>query len=137
MFTDNLDNINDNYQDVVINLWKAFPQFKGTSKVSTWVYRIALNTCITQFRKHKRGPQTMSITYDVETMMDDSEEYRSNVRELYNLIGKLPPLDKALIMLWLDGKSYDEMSEVIGISKTNVGAKLTRIKEKLKKMSND
>jgi len=136
MYSDDQEDLNDKYQDIVLNLWTAFPRFKGDSKRSTWVYQIALNTRVSELRKKKSQPLISPITYDIEGLFDDSEEYKNNVRELYKMINQLTKLERAIIMLWLDEKSYDEISEVLGISKTNVGVKLTRIKEKLIKMSN-
>lgn len=136
MFSENNDSLNDIYQDVVLNLWRSYPQFRGDSKAGTWVYRIALNTCVSQIRKVKRLPQTMPITVNVATIIDDADEYQARVRELYRLIGQLGTLDRALILLWLDEKSYDEMAEMLGLSKNNIGVRLNRIREKLKKMSN-
>lgn len=136
MFSDNNDGLNDIYQDVVLNLWRSFPEFRGDSKASTWIYRIALNTCVSQIRKVKRQPQLMPITLNVASIIDDADEYQARVRELYNLIGKLATLDRALILLWLEERSYDEMAEMLGLSKSNIGVRLNRIREKLKRMSN-
>lgn len=136
MYTDEQESLDDTYQEIVLNLWTAFPKFKGDSKSSTWVYQIAINTCVSELRKKKAKPISSPMTYDIEQLMDDSEEYKSNVKELYKLISQLTKLERAVIMLWLDEKSYDDISEVLGISKTNVGVKINRIKEKLIKMSN-
>lgn len=127
--------ISDLYQEVVLNLWKAYPSFRGDSKLSTWIYRIALNTCITFFRRSKRS---VDYTYtdqfiDVSEVADDSE----NIRELYRLINRLGKIEKALVLLYLDEKPYKEIAEITGLSVTNVSTKLARIKEKLKKMSNE
>ena len=124
------------YQETVINLWKAFPQFKEHSKVSTWVYRIAMNTCISYFRKSSVRPTTIPITFHMETTLADDSEQNGYLRELYRMISQLGKLDRALILLWLEDKSYQEIADVLGITKANVAVKINRIKEKLKKMSN-
>ena len=124
------------YQEAVINLWKAFPQFKEHSKVSTWVYRIAMNTCISYFRKSSVRPMTIPITFRMETTLADDSAQSGYLRELYRMISQLGKLDRALILLWLEDKSYQEIADVLGITKANVAVKINRIKEKLKKMSN-
>ena len=124
------------YQETVINLWKAFPQFKEHSKVSTWVYRIAMNTCISYFRKSSIRPLTIPITFHLETTLVDEEGQNIYLRELYRMISQLGKLDRALILLWLEEKSYQEIADIMGISKGNVAVKINRVKEKLKKMSN-
>lgn len=130
------DNLNDLYQEVVINLWKAFPRFRGECKVSTWVYRIGLNTCISFFRKSKSRPEVVPISVDLEAVAED-EDKTAQLRELYRMINCLGRLERALILLWLEERSYQEMAEITGISRNNVAVKLNRIKEKLKQMSNE
>lgn len=125
--------LSDLYQEVVINLWKAYPNFRGESKPSTWMYRIALNTCVTFFRRSKNKPSAIDITVDVPDVEDNSED----IKELYRLINKLGKIERALVLLYLDEKPYKEIAEITGLSATNVATKLARIKEKLKKMSNE
>lgn len=124
------------YQETVINLWKAFPQFKEHSKVSTWVYRIAMNTCISYFRKSSVRPTTIPITFRMETTLADDSAQSGYLRDLYRMISQLGKLDRALILLWLEDKNYQEIADVLGITKANVAVKINRVKEKLKKMSN-
>lgn len=135
MYGGNDDDINDLYQEVMLNLWKAFPRFRGGSKPSTWVYRIAMNTCISQLRWKQARPRTVAFTMPMAELMADSREH-DNLKELYSLISRLSVLERALILLWLDDKSYDEISEILGITVSNVGVRINRIKAKLKKMSN-
>lgn len=130
------DTLNDLYQEVVINLWKAFPRFRGECKVSTWIYRISLNTCISFFRKSISRPSVVPINIDLEASLTDSEDKTSQLRELYRLINRLGRLERALLLLWLEERSYQEIADILGISKNNVAVKLNRIKEKLKTMSN-
>lgn len=124
------------YQETVINLWKAFPKFRGDSKVGTWVYRIAMNTCISYFRKSSIRPVTIPITFHMETTLADEDGRDTYLRELYRMISQLSKLERALILLWLEDKSYQEIADIMGITKSNVAVKLNRVKEKLKKMSN-
>lgn len=129
------ESLNDLYQEIVINLWKAFPRFRSECKASTWVYRIGLNTCISFFRKTKSRPEVVPITVDLESFDEESDK-ASYLRELYRMINRLGQLERALILLWLEEKSYQEIADITGISPSHVGVKLTRIREKLKSMSN-
>lgn len=129
------DNLNDLYQEVVINLWKAFPRFRGECKASTWVYRIGLNTCISFFRKSKSRPEVVPISVDLEAVAEE-EDKTAQLHELYRMINCLGRLERALILLWLEERSYQEMADITGISRNNVAVKLNRIKGKLRVMSN-
>lgn len=135
MYSDGPEHQQDIYQDIVLNLWTAFPKFRGDSKLSTWVYRIALNTCVSELRRKNAKPLTTPLSYDIEQLMDDDEAYREQVKQLYNLINRLSQLERAIILLWLDEKSYDEIAAILGISSSNVGVKINRIKEKLRRMN--
>ncbi|MBO4985242.1 MAG: RNA polymerase sigma factor [Bacteroides sp.] len=124
------------YQETVINLWKGFPGFRAESKASTWVYRIAMNTCISYFRQSSSRPQTVPIPFSLEASLTDDDPQNYYLQQLHRLINRLGKLERALILLWLDERSYDEIAEILGISKSNVGTRLNRVKDKLKKMSN-
>jgi RNA polymerase sigma-70 factor (ECF subfamily) len=130
------DDLNDLFQEVVLNLWKSFPNYRGDSTVTTWVYRIAMNTCITFLRRSNTRLQTIPMTADVASLVADEEGRTGQLQELYRLINRLGKLERALILLWLEERSYQEMADILGISKANVAVKLLRTKEKLKKMSN-
>ena len=130
------DDLNDLFQEVVLNLWKSFPNYRGDSTVTTWVYRIAMNTCITFLRRSNTRLQTIPMTADVASLVADEEGRTGQLQELYRLINKLGKLERALILLWREERSYQEMADILGISKANVAVKLLRTKEKLKKMSN-
>jgi RNA polymerase sigma-70 factor (ECF subfamily) len=130
------DDLNDLFQEVVLNLWKSFPHYRGESTVTTWVYRIAMNTCITFLRRSSTRLQTIPMTADVASLVADEEGRTGQLQELYRLINRLGKLERALILLWLEERSYQEMADILGISKANVAVKLLRTKEKLKKMSN-
>ena len=125
------------YQETVINLWKGYANFREESKASTWIYRIAMNTCISYFRKSSSRPQTVPLSFDLEATLMDDKEGSYFLQELYRMISKLGKMERALILLWLDERSYQEISDILGISLTNVGTRLNRVKEKLKEMSNN
>lgn len=129
--------INDLYQDVVLNLWKAYPKFRGECKISTWFYRIALNTCISFVRKEKNIPETITLTADFDRLIEENDPLNDMLRQLYQLINQLGQLDKSIILLYLEEKSYEEIAEITGLTLTNVATKLSRIKDKLKKMKKE
>jgi RNA polymerase sigma-70 factor (ECF subfamily) len=130
------DDLNDLFQETVLNLWKAFPRYRGDSALTTWVYRIAMNTCVTFLRRSGNRPQTVPMTAQVASQLEADAETTGQLKELYKLINQLGKLERALILLWLEERSYQEMADILGISKANVAVKLNRTKEKLKKMSN-
>jgi RNA polymerase sigma-70 factor (ECF subfamily) len=135
LYTSRNATLNDLYQDVVLNLWRAYPKFRGECKISTWIYRIALNTCISFIRKKKNVPEIVTLTpYESEWMTEEQDSFQLMLKELYYLIGQLGQLDKSIILLYLEEKSYEEISEITGLTVTNVAKKLNRIKEKLRKM---
>lgn len=135
IYTDNNDTLNDLYQDVMVNLWRGFTKFKGNSNISTWIYRIALNTCISYYRKERVKPGSVPISSNLNLYYDSPDN--ESISMMYSMIEALNPLDKAIILLYLEDKTYDEIAEIIGISKSNVGVRLLRIKEKLTKISNE
>ena len=135
MFSNDTDEVNDLFQEVLLRLWLGFDQFEKRSSVNTWVYRIALNTCISQDRK-KRRAATVRLTMDINLFEDQDKDTRQ-VDMLHKRISKLKPFDRAIVLLWLENLSYEEIGQIVGISETNVSVRLYRIKEQLKKMSND
>ena len=136
MYASDDETINDLFQEVTLNLWKGFPRFRGESKPTTWIYRIAVNTCVSWLRSSNRRPQTVPLTLSMTDLMTDEQE-KENLRELYALINRLGKLERALILLWLEERSYEEIAEILDISVTNVGVRINRIKAKLKVMSNN
>ena len=134
MFSKDTDEVNDLFQEVLVNLWKGMSSFKGRSDIRTWIYRIALNTCISMDRKKKIA--TIPLSMDANLFQDQDEDTKQ-VKLLHNRINKLQPFDKAIVLLWLENISYDEIGEIVGISTKNVASRLFRIKEKLRSMSND
>lgn len=129
--------LSDLYQDVVLNIWRAFPKFRQECKISTWIYRIALNTCISFIRKEKNVPEIITLTYEAEWMTEENDPLHEMLRELYRMINQLGQLDKSIILLYLEEKSYEEIAEITGLTVTNVATKLSRIKDKLKKMKKE
>jgi len=138
IYTSNQDAHNDLFQEITIQLWKAYPKFRGDSKLSTWMYRIGLNTAITLYRKSKRRVVTQnfdSVLYKIEsTEYNDTEE--GQLKLMYKAIHHLSDIDKALIFLYLEDKNYHEISETLGISEVNARVKMNRIKTRLKKILN-
>ena len=132
MFSQDEEEVNDLFQETLINMWKGIDSFREESKISTWIYRVALNTCLRQERKKKKEVKKVPLTMDVNFFQDEDAN-AAQVRMLHQRIGKLGLVDRALVMMWLEGMSYDEIGTVMGISAQNVGVKLYRIKEQLKK----
>lgn len=126
--------LNDLYQEAVLNIWRAFPKFRRECKISTWIYRITLNTCISFIRKEKNIPEIVTLTQEAEWLTEEEDNFREMLAELYRLINCLGQLDKSIILLYLEEKDYAEIAEITGLTVTNVATKLSRIKDKLRKM---
>lgn len=129
------DDIEDYCQEVLIQIWRSIPKFRGESSVLTWIYKISLNTCISYTRKKPKNIVNQEPILEVHLYENDIEK-RLQIDELYFLINRLNKLEKAVILLWLEGRDYEEIASIVGISKANVAVKINRIKEKLKKLSN-
>ena len=127
--------LQDLYQDVIINLWSGFDKFRDESSYSTWIYRVAFNTCISELRKGKRKPQNVPISLWQETLVEP-EDMNEQIQEMYRLIHQLKTIEKAIVLLYLEEKSYQEIAEITGLTISNVATKLKRSKQKLKEMSN-
>jgi RNA polymerase sigma-70 factor (ECF subfamily) len=136
MFSNNEDDVADLYQEILVNLWKGFTKFRGESNVRTWIYRISLNTCISFERKKHRKVDTIPLTMDIN-LFEDSDDDTKQVQLLKNRINKLGAFDRAIVLLWLENLSYDEIGNIVGITAKNVSVRLVRIKEQLKNMSNE
>lgn len=133
MYASNREDLNDLYQEVVVNLWCAYPRFRNDSKISTWMYRIALNTCISDLRK-KRAVDYVPLSMDIGGYEDCL--YTESLKEMYELIRRLDKYERVLVLLWLDENSYDDIASITGSNRNTVAVRLHRIKEKLRKMSN-
>lgn len=138
LYTNNRDQHNDLFQEITIQLWRAFPKFRGDSKFSTWMYRVGLNTAITLYRKSKRTVQTQD--FDSVMFRISSEDYDDTIEEqlklMYSAVKQLNDIDKALVFLYLEDKNYSEISETLGITEVNARVKMNRVKKKLKKILN-
>lgn len=129
----------DLFQEIVIQLWKNYPKFKGDAKFSTWLYRVAINTAITGLRKQRDfitsyEPATLPADIkDDNTGMEEEER----MQQLYQAIEKLNQVEKAIAMLYMEDRSYEEMEDILGISQGNLRVKMSRIKEKLRELTKD
>jgi RNA polymerase sigma-70 factor (ECF subfamily) len=129
----------DLFQEIIVQLWKAYPNFRGESKFSTWLYRVALNTAISGLRKEKKrfatlGPENLPAQ---EPDIQYEQEQDEQLLQLYVAINQLTAIERALVMLYLDDKSYQEMEEILGINENSLRVKMNRIKEKLRKLTKE
>ena len=133
LFSKNPTEVEELYQDVLINLWKGFSAFEGRSSVRTWVWRVSLNTCITWQRKSRKKRLPLELSVD---LYNDTDSDTRQIKMLHNRISQLGPFDRAIVLLWLENMTYEEIGEIVGISAKNVSVRLFRIKEQLRQMSN-
>ena len=131
------EEMKDLRQEVLINLWKGYPQFKGTAQLSTWIYRVSLNTCITFCKKLRNKEESLPIESLLAGDVIDDNSKTEHLREMYRLIYQLNRMEKAIILMWLDERSYEEIAEVCGMPRNTIATKLRRIKEKLTKLANE
>lgn len=138
LYTNDAHSHNDLFQEISIQLWKAYPKFRGESKFSTWMYRVALNTAITLYRKSKKQVRTQeydSVLFKIKAdQYDDTQEQQ--LKLMYGAIKQLNDIDKALVFLYLENKDYAEISGTLGISEVNARVKMNRIKNKLRTILN-
>lgn len=131
MYASDTEHFNDLYQEVLANVWQGLDSFRGEARGSTWIYRVAINTCVSNFRltsRHTSGRVGLDSLGDVAAPDDD---HTDKLRQMYRLIAGLDRMEKALIMMWLDEKSYDEIADVTGLGRNTVATRLRRIKQKL------
>ena len=140
-YTDTAMDMEDLYQEMLIQLWQSYPRFEGKSKVSTWMYRVAFNTAMTFVKKQQRRPDQYGMEATAQHIADHpfekaeaQNEQQRQLNLLYASINQLKKAERAIILLHLDGKQYDEIAEIVGITVNNVGVKLLRTKQKLQKM---
>jgi RNA polymerase sigma-70 factor, ECF subfamily len=127
------DDCEDLYQDIVAQLWRAWGSFRGESKISTWIYRIALNTAISGFRKQKKMPLNHELTPETLNLpQEDTLKKKEDIELLHMAINRLSEVEKAMIMLYLDEVSYEDIASIVGITQNNVRVKMLRIREKLR-----
>lgn len=133
VYTQDSQDQKDLYQEIVYQLWKSFDSFRNESKISTWMYRVALNTAISQFKKRKKQSITTSIDQVVLRQTENYDpDFENKLKVIYEHIHQLNILEKGLILLLLEGKKYEEIAKITGLSETNVGTRISRIKQKLK-----
>lgn len=134
MFSDNADEVADLFQETLVNIWNGLPRFDGRSDIKTWIYRVALNTCISADRKKKtrRGSNAPGVN-----LFEGNEHGDGQIEMLHKCITRLQPFDRAIVLLWLEDMSYEEIGAVVGITAKNVSVRLFRIREKLKSMSDN
>mgnify|MGYP000262316511 FL=1 len=138
MYTNDQQSHKDLFQEITIQLWRAYPKFRGDSKFSTWMYRVALNTAITLYRKSKRRIKTQdydTVHFKISDIpYDDETEQQLNL--MHKAVKQLNDIEKALVFLYLEDKNYRDISETLGISEVNARVKMNRIKTKLKTILN-
>lgn len=138
LYTSDREAHNDLFQEITIQLWKAYPKFRGESKFSTWMYRVALNTAITLYRKSRKRIPTQnydSVIYKIKADAYDPTE-EQQLKLMYDAIRQLNDIDKALVFLYLENKDYSEISETLGITEVNARVKMNRVKNKLRTILN-
>ena len=121
-------------QEIHVNIWLGLKQFRGDCKLSTWVYRAAVNSALMAIRSSKSNIETVSVDFgllDISSEIDDAQ--KENLQALHSLINRLEDIEKAVILLWLDEYSYDEIADTLGLKRNTVAVKIHRIKEKLSK----
>ena len=133
MFSNDSAEVADLFQEILINLWRGSGTFRGDSALNSWIWKVALNTCITFDRKKKRGITTEPLSMNID-LFDDADQDNRQVAILRERISKLGPFDRAIVLLWLENLSYDEIGQIVGITPGNVSVRLVRIREQLKKM---
>lgn len=133
MFSKDNDEVQDLFQDILTNLWTGFDSFRGEAQQKSWVWRVALNTCISVERKKKKRPQLAQLSMDIDLYADDDNDILQ-VQALHKRISSLGLVDRAIILLWLEDMSYEEIGAIMGITPSHVGVKLFRIKERLKQI---
>lgn len=135
IYCDEQEDRNDLFQEIVAQLWKSFPTFREESKFTTWMYRVALNTAITTFKKTKRRPDQNRLTYENFQVKDENydNETEEEIKTLHRAVAQLTGVEKSIVLLFLENKKYEEIAEITGITQNYVRVKMNRIKKKLKK----
>ncbi|HAY3535516.1 RNA polymerase sigma factor [Elizabethkingia anophelis] len=132
MYTNTPDDQQDLFQEIVLQLWRSYDTFKGNSKISTWMYRVALNTAITLFRKTTRTVKTDELADFHQPIDDENDDNQQQINLLYKVIKMLGDIDRAIVMMYLDDVPYKDIAENIGITEVNARVKMNRLKKTLK-----
>lgn len=135
LYTNSPEDEQDLFQEIVLQLWRSYDTFRGHSKISTWMYRVALNTAITLFRKKTKSPQTDELMdYHHRDYVEDDDEKQQQISLLYKVVKMLPKMERAIVMMYLDDLPYREIAETLGISEVNARVKMNRLKKTLKEL---
>ncbi len=134
-YTNTQEDFEDYYQEVCLQIWKSSDSFRKQSEWSTWIYRLSLNVCLTLVKKRKKNPQHISSDYLANEVLEDNQVFEDeSLDHLYGAIKKLSEVDRAVILLYLEEKSYQDIADIIGTNANNIGVRVKRIKERLKKV---
>lgn len=133
MFSADKEEVADLFQEILMHLWKGSGTFRGEAALNSWIWKVSLNTCISYDRSRKRGLRTVPLSLDID-LFEDADEGARQAGALRARIAKLGLFDRAIVLLWLENLSYEEIGEIVGITAKNVSVRLVRIKEQLKKM---
>lgn len=135
LYTNSIEDEQDLFQEIVLQLWRSYDTFKGQSKISTWMYRVALNTAITLFRKKTKSPQTDELQdFHYKNFVEDDEEKQQQISTLYKVIKMLPNVERAIVTMYLDDLPYKDIAENLGITEVNARVKMNRLKKTLKEL---
>ena len=134
MYRHDLNDKKDLFQEIVIQLWRAFPKFRQESKISTWIYQIALNVAISDFRKENRRPKRVELSENLMNISDDiyDNSTEKQIEIMHHAIAQLSEIEKAIVMLYFEEKDNEEIVEIVEITQNNVRIKMTQIREKLR-----
>jgi len=134
-YTNSQEDFEDYYQEVCLQIWRSKDNFKEQSEWSTWIYRLSLNVCLTLLKKKKNNKQHNTLDYLPPEAMEDSRAFSDeSLNQLYDAIRQLSEIDRGVILLYLEEKSYQEIADIIGTNANNIGVRIKRIKERLKKI---
>ncbi len=135
LYTHSPEDEEDLFQEIVLQLWRSYDSFKGQSKISTWMYRVALNTAITLFRKKSKSLQTDELQdFHAKNLMEDDQEKQQQISKLYQVIKMLPNVERAIVTMYLDDLPYKDIAENLGITEVNARVKMNRLKKTLKEL---
>ena len=136
IYCDDHEDRNDLFQEIVAQLWKSFPTFRKESKFSTWMYRVALNTAITTFKRSKRRPDQSRLTYENFLVKEDNYDAETDdeIKNLHRAVAQLSGIEKSIVLLFLENKKNEEIADIVGVTQNYVRVKMNRIKKKLKRL---
>lgn len=137
-YTNTQEDFEDYYQEVCLQIWKSKDNFRQQSEWSTWIYRLSLNVCLTLLKKKKTNRKHFASDALPDEVIDDSHTFKNeSLNQLYNAIRHLSEIDRAVILLYLEEKPYQEIADIIGTNQNNIGVRIKRIKERLKKLMDE